>query len=275
MTAAAGTFSDVFPRAPVAAHETPPRSGFGKVPEIVLSFWIIKIAATTLGETGGDAFSMSLHLGYLVSTAIFAAAFVAIAIVQVRAKKFRPFLYWAVVIASTTVGTTLADFATRSLGIGYLGGSLLLSALLVASLVAWRLSTGSISAARIESPKVESFYWVTILFSQTLGTALGDYAADSGGLGYAGGALLFGTGLAVICLLALTTSLSRVGLFWAAFIMTRPLGATVGDFLDKPVSHGGLALDRFSASAVLIAFIVACIMIFPQRVGDHPGARRP
>ncbi len=272
MTAAAGTFSNAYHGASLVARETPPRSGFGKVPEIVLSFWIIKIAATTLGETGGDAFSMSLHLGYLVSTAIFAAAFVAIAVVQVRARRFRPFLYWGVVVASTTVGTTLADFATRSLGIGYLGGSLLLSALLLASLVVWRLATGSISAARIASPKVESFYWVTILFSQTLGTALGDYAADSGGLGYAGGALLFGAGLLVICLLALTTRISRVGLFWAAFILTRPLGATVGDFLDKPIAHGGLALDRFSASAVLIAFIVACIMVFPQRAGEHPGA---
>ena len=272
MTAAAGTFSDAFHSAPVTARKTPPRAGFGKVPEIVASFWIIKVAATTLGETGGDALSMSLNLGYLVSTAIFAAAFVAVAIVQVRARRFRPFMYWTVVIASTTVGTTLADFATRSLGIGYLGGSLLLSALLLASLVVWRLATGSISAARIASPKVESFYWVTILFSQTLGTALGDYAADSGGLGYAGGALLFGAALLVVCLLALTTTISRVGLFWAAFILTRPLGATVGDFLDKPVAHGGLALDRFSASAVLIAFIVACIMIFPQRAGEHPGA---
>ena len=271
MTAAAGIFSDAHPSAPIAARETPPHTGFGKVPEIVASFWLIKIAATTLGETGGDAVSMSLNLGYLVSTAIFAVAFIAIAIVQVRAQKFRPFLYWAVVIASTTVGTTLADFATRSLGIGYLGGSLLLLALLLASLATWWLATGSISAARIESPKIESFYWVTILFSQTLGTALGDYAADTGGLGYAGGALLFGAALVVIGLLYATTNISRVGLFWAAFILTRPLGATVGDFLDKPVAHGGLALDRFSASTVLIAFIVACIVIFPQRAGDHPG----
>jgi uncharacterized membrane-anchored protein len=269
MIAATGT-----PAAVPAPAEAARGPGFGKVPEIVLSFWIIKIAATTLGETGGDAFSMSLNLGYLVSTAIFAVAFIAIAIVQVRAQRFRPFLYWSVVVASTTVGTTLADFATRSLGIGYLGGSLLLLALLLASLATWWLATGSISAARIETPKVEAFYWVTILFSQTLGTALGDFAADSGGLGYAGGALLFGAGLVVICLLYKLTNLSRVGLFWAAFILTRPLGATVGDFLDKPVAHGGLALDRFSASAVLAAFIVACIMIFPQRAGDHPGASR-
>ncbi len=272
MTAAVGSFSGALHGSRVATQRTEARAGFGKVPEVVLSFWVIKIAATTLGETGGDAVSMSLHLGYLVSTAIFALAFIAICIVQVRAQRFHPFLYWGVVIASTTVGTTLADFADRSLGIGYIGGSLLLFTLLIGSLATWWLATGSISASHIETPKVESFYWVTILFSQTLGTALGDFAADTGGLGYAGGALVFGTALVAVCLLAQLTNLSRVGLFWIAFILTRPLGATVGDFLDKPVSHGGLALDRFSASAILIAFIVACIAVFPQRAGEHPGA---
>ena len=233
MSAAVGSFSDAFPGSRAATRDLQTRTGFGKVPEIVLSFWIIKIAATTLGETGGDAFSMSLHLGYLVSTAIFAAAFIAVALVQVRARRFRPFLYWAVVIASTTVGTTLADFATRSLGIGYLGGSLLLCD--AAARQPGDLAAGDgvdLGEPHQNPPKVESFYWVTILFSQTLGTALGDFAADTGGLGYAGGALVFGTALVVVCLLYQLTngSLARRRCSGAAFILTRPLGATVGDF---------------------------------------------
>lgn len=250
------------------------RAGFRKVPEVTLGFWIIKIAATTLGETGGDAVTMSLNLGYLIGTLIFAAIFAALVMVQVKAIRFRPFLYWSVVVASTTVGTTLADFATRSIGIGYIGGSLLLFTLLMASLGVWYLSLGSVSVKTITSPKVEMFYWATILFSQTLGTALGDLAADDGGLGYASGAIVFGGAIAVTVVLYYVTDVSRVLLFWAAFILTRPLGATVGDFLDKPLAKGGLNLDRFSASAALIVFIVVCILLIPQRAGDHPGASK-
>ena len=248
------------------------RVGFSKVPEVVFGFWIVKILATTLGETAGDALSMTLDLGYLVSTGILAAVFAALAIVQIRATRFHPFLYWAVVVASTTVGTTLADYTTRSIGIGYVGGSLLLAALVCASLAIWSLSLGSVSVRTIRSPKVEAFYWVTILFSQTLGTALGDFAADDGGLGYGGGALVFGAAIAVTAALYYATDISRVVLFWAAFILTRPLGATVGDFLDKPIAKGGLALDRFAASGVLIGAIVLCILLLPQRSGDHPAA---
>ena len=236
-----------------------------KVPAVTLGFWLIKIAATTLGETGGDAVTMSLHLGYLVGTAIFAAIFLAAVAAQIAATRFRPFLFWFVIVATTTVGTTLADFFDRSLGIGYLGGSATLAILLAASLVAWWASCGTVSTASVTSRKAEVFYWATILFSQTLGTALGDFLADDGGLGYRGGALVFAAGLAVVALLHAFTRVSRVGLFWAAFILTRPLGATVGDFLDKPIAHGGLALSRFSASAVLVVVIVACIVILPQR----------
>jgi len=274
MAAAIGSFSDY--------HETPaygPQArsrvaSFGKVPEITFGFWIIKIAATTLGETGGDAVTMSLHAGYLVGTLVFAAIFALAVSVQISATRFHPFLYWAAVIASTTVGTTLADFADRSLGIGYVGGSLILLLAVIASLLVWHRTLGSVSVQTVTNPKVEMFYWVTILFSQTLGTALGDFAADSGGLGYSGGALVFGVVLAITALLYYATDISRVILFWTAFIMTRPLGATVGDFLDKPVSHGGLALNRFSASAVLLVFIVACILVIPQRAADHPAANK-
>ena len=273
MTTAVGVFSDGLEaaRKPSLAREV--RAGFSKVPEVTFGFWIIKIAATTLGETGGDAVTMSLHLGYLIGTLIFAAIFLAVLLVQIRTKRFHPFLYWAVVIASTTVGTTLADFTDRSLGIGYVGGALILFLAVVASLALWYRTLGSVSAQTVTNRKVEAFYWMTILFSQTLGTALGDFAADSGGLGYSGGALVFGAVIAVTALLYYATDISRVILFWTAFIMTRPLGATVGDFLDKPVSHGGLALNRFSASAVLLAFIVTCILLIPQRAGDHPAAR--
>lgn len=246
-------------------------AGFSKVPEVTLGFWIIKIAATTLGETGGDAVTMSLNFGYLVGTLIFAAIFALAVTAQIRTQTFKPFLYWFVIIATTTVGTTMADFATRSMGIGYIGGSLLLFALLMASLGIWYWSLGSVAVQTVRNPKVEMFYWATILFSQTLGTALGDFMADTGGLGYGGGALVFGAALAVTAALYYLSDVSRVALFWAAFILTRPLGATVGDFLDKPLDHGGLALDRFSASAVLAVFIVACIWLIPQRAGDHPG----
>ncbi len=236
----------------------------GKVPEVTLIFWVIKIGATTLGETGGDAVSMSMHLGYLVGTAIFAVLFAAAVAVQIAAKRFHPLLYWTTIIATTTVGTTLADFADRSLGIGYAGGSALLLGLLIASLAIWFRTLGSVSAS-VGSPKAEVFYWLTIMCSQTLGTALGDWTADTAGLGYAGGALLFCSLLALVALAFYLTGISRTVLFWAAFVLTRPLGAVVGDFLDKPVTEGGLALSRYSASAALLAFIVACILVFEQR----------
>ena len=236
-----------------------------KVPEVTLLFWIIKIAATTLGETGGDAVTMSMKLGYLVGTAIFGVIFIAAVSAQIRAERFRPFLYWTTIIATTTVGTTLADFADRSLGIGYLGGTALLFTLLMASLFTWHRSLGTVSVDSVDSPKAEIFYWVTIMFSQTLGTALGDWTADSAGLGYAGSAYIFLGLLAVVVALYKWTQLSRSLLFWAAFILTRPLGAVVGDLLDKPHAAGGLALSRYTASAVLLAFIVICLLIFPQR----------
>jgi uncharacterized membrane-anchored protein len=236
-----------------------------KVPELTLVFWIIKIAATTFGETAGDAVSMSMDLGYLLSTGIFAVIFVGAVIAQIAAKKFRPFLYWATIIASTTVGTTLADFADRSLGIGYAGGTILLLTLLMISLFAWHRTLGSISIDTVRSPESEMFYWVTIMFSQTLGTALGDWTADTAGLGYAGGAAVFGGLLALVVAAYFLTGISRTLLFWAAFVLTRPLGAVLGDFLDKPISAGGLALSRYAASAVLLALIMAGIVIFPQR----------
>lgn len=241
-----------------------------KVPEVVFGFWIIKVLATTLGETGGDTVTMTLDWGYLAGTALFLSLLIVLVILQIAAKKFHPALYWATIIASTTAGTTMADFADRSLGIGYAGGSLLLLACVLATLAAWYWSLGSISVATVNTPKVEAFYWIAITFSQTLGTALGDWTADDTGLGYDGGALLFGAGLAVLAALYFTTKVSRVFLFWAAFILTRPLGATVGDFLDKPISDGGLAWSRPLATAVIGALIVACILVLPQRAGQHP-----
>ncbi|MFN7953214.1 MAG: hypothetical protein U0610_15940 [bacterium] len=236
-----------------------------KVPQVTLVFWIIKIAATTLGETGGDAVSMSLGLGYLVSTAIFAVLFAVAVVAQIAAKRFHPFVYWLTIVATTTVGTTLADFVDRSLGIGYAGGTTLLILLLAASLLVWYRSLGSVAVETVRSPKAEIFYWVTIMFSQTLGTALGDWTADTAGLGYGGGAVLFGALLAAVVVAYLLTPLSRTLLFWAAFILTRPLGAVVGDFLDKPRDAGGLALSRYSASASLLACMVLLIVVFPQR----------
>jgi len=241
-----------------------------KVPEVTLVFWIIKIAATTLGETGGDSVTMTLNWGYLAGTSLFLAALVALVGLQIVAKKFYPFLYWATIVASTTFGTTMADFADRSLGIGYTGGSAILFLCLLAVLGLWYWSCGSISMDTVNTPKVEAFYWSAITFSQTLGTALGDWMADSTGLGYAGGALVFAAGLAVVAAAYYWTNVSRVLLFWAAFILTRPLGATVGDFLDKPVSQGGLALSRPIASAMIAAFIIGCLLILPQRAGRHP-----
>jgi uncharacterized membrane-anchored protein len=240
-----------------------------KVPEVTLIFWIIKIAATTLGETGGDAVSMSMNLGYLVGTAIFAAIFLVAVAVQIKAKGFHPFPYWATIISTTTVGTTLADYADRSLGIGYAGGSSLLFALLMVSLTIWYRSLGTVSVDSVSSPKAEMFYWVTIMFSQTLGTALGDWTADTAGLGYGGGAMVFSALLAVVVAAYYWTNISRTLLFWAAFIITRPLGAVTGDFLDKPLSAGGLALSRFSASAVLLASILTCILVFQQRAAKQ------
>jgi uncharacterized membrane-anchored protein len=245
-----------------------------KVPQITLGFWIIKILATTLGETGGDAVTMSWlgettdeakGTGYLIGTAIFGVIFVAAVLIQIRAKKFHPFLYWLTIVATTTVGTTLADYCTRSLGIGYTGGSTILLVLVIASLLLWRWSTGSISIETVSTPKVEMFYWITIMFSQTLGTALGDWVADTNDMGYLGAAAIFGGLLLVTALLYYFTSISHVILFWTAFILTRPLGAVVGDFLDKPHAEGGLALSRYTASLGLLVVIVVLILVLPQR----------
>lgn len=247
------------------------KAAMSKVPEVTLVFWIIKIAATTLGETGGDTVTMTLNWGYLAGTALFLFLLVAFVIWQIVATKFHPFLYWATIVASTTFGTTMADFADRSLGIGYTGGSTLLFVCLMTVLGLWYWSERTISVDTVSTPKVEAFYWAAITFSQTLGTALGDWLADTGGLGYEGGALVFGAGLVVVVAAYYWTNISRVGLFWVAFILTRPLGATVGDFLDKPVSHGGLNLSRPIASAVIAVFIVGCLVLLPQRAGTHPG----
>jgi uncharacterized membrane-anchored protein len=246
-----------------------------KVPEVTLVFWIIKIAATTLGETGGDTVTMTLNWGYLLGTALFLSLLVALIVLQIAAKKFHPVLYWATIVASTTAGTTMADFADRSLGIGYVGGSSILFACVVATLGAWYWSLGSISVATVNTPKVEAFYWVAITFSQTLGTALGDWMADDTGLGYEGGALVFAAGLALIAAAYFFTKISRTLLFWGAFILTRPLGATLGDLLDKPLNDGGLAFSRFYASAILAAVIIACVVFLPQRAGVHPGKTQP
>jgi uncharacterized membrane-anchored protein len=253
-----------------------------KVPEVTLAFWIIKIAATTLGETGGDSVTMTLlhadknaqNGGYLIGTALFFSILVALVLWQIAARRFHPFLYWATIVASTTFGTTMADLADRSLGIGYTGGSSLLLACVLTCLGLWYWSEGTISVNTVSRPRVEAFYWAAITFSQTLGTALGDWVADTGGLGYQGGALVFAAGLAVIAGLYFWSGVSRVLLFWAAFILTRPLGATVGDFLDKPHRDGGLALSRPLASAVIAAFILVCLFILPQRAGRHPAAAR-
>jgi uncharacterized membrane-anchored protein len=241
-----------------------------KVPAVTLGFWIIKIAATTLGETGGDTVTMTWNLGYLVGTAIFLSALCVLVVFQIRARKFHPFLYWATIVASTTAGTTMADFADRSVGIGYAGGSTLLFLCVMATLGLWYRSQGSVSVETVSTPKVEAFYWATITFSQTLGTALGDWSADSG-LGYGGGALVFVAALAIVAALYFLTGISRVILFWSAFILTRPLGATVGDFLDKPVAQGGMNFSRPLASVIIAAFIIVCILLLPQRAGSHPG----
>src|SRR5258705_9936960 len=248
-----------------------------KVPAVTLGFWIIKILATTLGETGGDTVTMTwlgettanpVPNGYLIGTALFGAVLVALVWAQIKARRFNPWLYWATIVASTTAGTTLADFADRSLGIGYPGGSLLLLSFVLASLFAWYRTLGTVDVNSVAGPLEETFYWITITFSQTLGTALGDWIADAG-LGYSGGALVFGAALAVVAILYFPTNVSRVLLFWAAFILTRPLGATVGDFLDKPLAKGGLAMSRPIASAVLAVVSIAPVMILPQRARSH------
>ncbi len=240
-----------------------------KVPQATVGFWLIKIAATTLGETGGDAVSMSMNLGYLLGTAIFAVIFAATVCLQIFAKRFHPVIYWATVIASTTVGTTLADFADRSLGMGYPGGTALLAALVGLSLFAWYRTLGSVAIDTVTTPKAEMFYWMTIMFSQTLGTALGDWAADSASLGYLGAAAIFGSLLALVAATYFWTAISHTLLFWAAFVLTRPLGAVVGDFLDKPVAQGGLELSRYTASAVLLALIAAGILLLPQKAASR------
>ena len=262
--------------------DSPRRAALTKVPAVTLGFWLIKILATTLGETGGDSVSMSwlgettaqagqggLN-GYLIGTAIFGVLLIALVWAQIAARRFNPWLYWATIVASTTAGTTLADFCTRSLGIGYPGGSLLLFACVLASLFAWHKTTGTISVNSVVSPREELFYWITITFSQTLGTALGDWIADSS-LGYGGGALFFGALLLVLAGLYYATRISRVLLFWAAFILTRPLGATLGDLFDKPIAKGGFDLSRPLASLVLLVAIVALVWLIPQRAGHHPG----
>jgi uncharacterized membrane-anchored protein len=260
------------------------KEALSKVPAVTLGFWIIKILATTLGETGGDAVTMSwlgetsenaVTGGYLIGTAIFGVALTALVWLQIRARKFNPWLYWATIVASTTCGTTLADYTTRSIGIGYPGGSLLLFACVLLSLFAWYRTLGTINVNSVSGPREETFYWITITFSQTLGTALGDWSADpvdegGWGLGYGGGALVFGAGLALLAILYFSTKVSRVWLFWAAFILTRPLGATVGDFLDKPIEDGGLAMSRPLASAVLAVVIILLILVLPQKPGSHP-----
>ena len=257
-------------------HNSEPHAS--KVPEVTLGFWIIKILATTLGETAGDTVTMTwlradvvVNSGYLVGSAIFLSVLIVLVGIQIATKKFHPFLYWAVIVASTTAGTAMADFATRSLGIGYTGGSLILFASLLAVLSLWYWSHGSISVETVNTPKVEAFYWAAITLSQTLGTALGDWVADTGGLGYGGGAVVFAAGLAVTAALYYWTDVSRVLLFWAAFILTRPLGATLGDFLDKPLDHGGLALSRPVASAVIAVLMIMLVLVLPQRAGTHPG----
>ncbi|GAB1715171.1 MAG: protein of unknown function DUF347 [Nitrobacter sp.] len=246
-------------------------SNLSKVPAVTLGFWVIKIAATTLGETAGDAVSMSMNLGYAISSTIFICIFAVAVAMQIRMRSFHPFLYWAVIVATTTAGTTMADFADRSLGIGYAGGASILFVLLMVSLYVWHQFEGSISVDTVTTPRVEGFYWAAILFSQTLGTALGDWMADTNGFGYERGALVFGAALVVVAIGYFFTNISRTLLFWGAFILTRPLGATLGDLLDKPLSKGGLDFSRFTASAVLAVFIIVCLLLLPQRAGQHPG----
>jgi uncharacterized membrane-anchored protein len=242
-----------------------------KVPEVTLIFWIIKICATTLGETAGDAVTMTMRLGYAAGSAIFLTAFIVIVTAQIKARSFHSFLYWAVIVATTTAGTTMADYADRSLGVGYVGGSTILAILLILVLVIWRLVIGNVSVNNITSPKAETFYWTAILFSNTLGTALGDFLADDSGLGYAGGAIVFAGALALVAAAYFFSKASHTLLFWLAFILTRPLGATLGDLLTKPYADGGFNQGRITASAIIAIFMIASIWLMPQRAGAHPG----
>jgi uncharacterized membrane-anchored protein len=239
-----------------------------KVPAVTLGFWIIKILATTLGETAGDTVTMSMDLGYLAGTAIFLSVFLILVIFQIRARRYSPPLYWATIVASTTAGTTMADFADRSLGVGYAGGSAILLGCVVATLALWRWKEGSVSVNAIATPRVEGFYWATITFSQTLGTALGDWTADDTGLGYIGAALIFAAALGLVAALYFWTTLSRAWLFWMAFILTRPLGATIGDFLDKPLADGGLAVSRPVASLIIAVLMMIGIVAFGRRAAQ-------
>ena len=257
----------------VRGMNRPPEIALSKVPEVTLAFWIIKIAATTLGETGGDALSMTMHLGYALSTAVFFSLFIGAVAAQVASKSFSPLLYWAVIVATTTAGTTMADYADRSLGIGYVGGSLMLFTILMIVLGLWWLTMGTVSVNNITSRKAELFYWMTILFSNTLGTALGDFLADSSGLGYEGAAIVFAGALALVAGTYFYTKVSRTLLFWSAFILTRPLGATVGDLLTKPIANGGLNLSRISSSLIITIFMIGCILFMSQRAGGHPQGR--
>jgi len=257
----------------VRGMNRPPEIALSKVPEVTVAFWIIKIAATTLGETGGDALSMTMHLGYALSTAVFFSLFIGAVAAQVASKSFSPLLYWAVIVATTTAGTTMADYADRSLGIGYVGGSLMLFTILMIVLGLWWLSMGTVSVNNITSRKAELFYWMTILFSNTLGTALGDFLADSSGLGYEGAAIVFAGALALVAGTYFYTKVSRTLLFWSAFILTRPLGATVGDLLTKPIANGGLNLSRISSSLIITIFMIGCILFMSQRAGGHPQGR--
>ena len=257
----------------VRGMNRPPEIALSKVPEVTLAFWIIKIAATTLGETGGDALSMTMHLGYALSTGVFFSLFIGAVAAQVASKSFSPLLYWAVIVATTTAGTTMADYADRSLGIGYVGGSLMLFTILMIVLGLWWLSMGTVSVNNITSRKAELFYWMTILFSNTLGTALGDFLADSSGLGYEGAAIVFAGALALVAGTYFYTKVSRTLLFWSAFILTRPLGATVGDLLTKPIANGGLNLSRISSSLIITIFMIGCILFMSQRAGGHPQGR--
>lgn len=246
-------------------------SSLSKVPQVVLTFWVIKIAATTLGETGGDTLSMTFKWGYATSSLLFLVLFIGFVAAQIRAQKFHPWLYWGTIVATTLVGTTMADFADRSMGIGYFGGASLLFAGVLLSLAAWRFTTGSIAVNNITSPRDESFYWLTILTSNTLGTALGDMVSDGLNFGFSGGALFFAATLVAVAALYKFTKISHAILFWAAFVLTRPLGATVGDLLTKPLSHGGFDLSRPNSSALIALFIAACIALLPQRAGGHPA----
>lgn len=240
-----------------------------KVPAATAAFWIVKILATTLGEVAGNLLSMDMKLGYAEATVLLAVLFAGLAVLQIRARRFNPWLYWSTIIASTTAGTTLADFATRSIGLGYTGGSLLLFGFVLGSLLSWRMALGRISADDIADRRTEAFYWLTITFSQTLGTALGDWFADTAGFGYAGSALVFGGILAIILALHVRRAVDGVILFWAAFILTRPLGAVVGNFFDKSGKLGGLALSRPLIVAALVVLMALALWLFPQRAGRH------